>query len=405
MIKGGPCPTDVSTEKWIAKAKIKMMISAPFHGSVVSQTEFRERSNIQTAATDGTTIFYNADFVREQSLPKLCWLLAHEAEHIMMLHCFRMGKRDPTKWNYACDYSINSTTLESLVQQGVFERIEVALYDEKYVNWSSEKIYEAVPDSEVPEEQPGSHHVIAPGSDPADGEGSGGEEGVEGQPRKFLSEGDIKELEEQAKRKVLAAAETAKSMGSLPGEYSSLLDKIRHPTVDWKELLQRAVVGETPDDYTMRRPNRKLIQSGFYMPSILKQSVGNIYVWRDTSASMSDEDDRKVCSELRGIVEDVKPQAVYVIDCDTSVNSVKIFYPGDNLDSLERVGYGGTDPHVFFDWVEENAEEVQAIICLTDMCFDLDERKLPSIAPVTWVSTIDRDPNNGNFIYLPSGED
>jgi hypothetical protein len=39
------------------------------------------------------------------------------------------------------------------------------------------------------------------------------------------------------------------------------------------------------------------------------------------------------------------------------------------------------------------------------MCFHLDENKLPSIAPVTWVSTIDRDPNNGNFIYLPSGED
>ena len=324
----------------------------------------------------------------------------------MMLHAFRMGKRNPRKWNVACDYSINSTSLDSLVHEGVFEAIEGTLYDKKYVNWSSEKIYEAIPDSEVPEDDGSGDHVIAPGSDPDGREGEGGDNNdSQGKTRKFLSEDQIKELEEQAKRKVLSAAETAKSIGNLPGEYSSLLEKLRYPTVDWKELFHRAIVGSEPDDYTMRRPNRKMLQSGFYMPSILKQSVGNIYVWRDTSCSMSDEDDRKVVSELKGIIEDVKPKAVYVIDCDTAVNDVKIYYPGDNLDALERVGYGGTEPQAFFDWVEENGEEVQAIVCLTDMGFHLDENALPSQTEVTWVSVVDHDPGIGNFIYLPSGED
>ena len=400
------CPDNTLTSKWLAKGKIKMMLSAPFHGSVVSQTELIERNNLPTAATDGTVIFYNDSFIRSLTLPQLCWLLAHEAEHIMMLHAFRMGKRNPRKWNYACDFSINSTTLDSLVHEGVFEAIEGTLYDKKYVNWSSEKIYEAIPDSEVPEDDGSGDHVIAPGSDPDGREGEGGDNNdSQGKTRKFLSEDQIKELEEQAKRKVLSAAETAKSIGNLPGEYSSLLEKLRYPTVDWKELFHRAIVGSEPDDYTMRRPNRKMLQSGFYMPSILKQSVGNIYVWRDTSCSMSDADDRKVVSELKGIIEDVKPKAVYVIDCDTEVNDVKIYYPGDNLDALERVGYGGTEPQAFFDWVEENGEEVQAIVCLTDMGFHLDENALPSQTEVTWVSVVDHDPGIGNFIYLPSGED
>ena len=392
------CPEDTTTEKWIAKGKTKMNLSAPFHGSVCSQTEFIKNDRIPTAATNGTVIYYNEDFVRSLTLPQLCWLLAHEAEHMMMLHSFRMGKRNTKKWNYACDYSINSTTLEQLVCLGVFEAIEGTLHNPKYVNWSSEKIYNDIPDSEVPEDT--DNHVIAPGQDPS-GEGEGGEK--EGQGN-YLSEDQLKELEEQAKRKVLAAAETAKSMGKLPSEYSSLLEKLRQPKVNWKELLRRAVVGEIPDDYTMRRPNRKMINYGFYMPSVLKQSVGNIYVWRDSSGSMSDEDDRTVCSELKGIVEEVKPNCVYVVDCDTTVQEVREYPPGSELSSIGRTGYGGTDPQAFFDYVEKHGEEVQAIICLTDMGFCVDSLRLPTETPVTWVSVIDLDPGVGNFIYLPSGE-
>ena len=391
------CPVDMLTSKWIAKAKTKMMLTAPFHGSLISQTEFYERENIPTAATDGTNIYYNDQFVRSLSLPKLCWLLAHEAEHMMMLHSFRLGEREPKRWNFACDYSINSTTLEQLVCEGVFERIEQTLYDEKYVNWASEKIYEDIDPKDVPEDT--ECHVIAPSQD-----SSGGDEEGEGSG-KYLSEDQLKELEEQAKRKVLSAAETAKSIGKLPGEYSHLLDKLRHPKVNWKELLHRSVVGEVPEDYTMRRPNRKMIGYGFYMPSIQKNSVGNIYVWRDSSGSMSDEDDRAVCSELKGIIEEVKPNKVVVVDCDTRVSTVREYYPGDELNEIGRDGFGGTDPQAFFDYVEEHGEDVQAILCLTDMGFTVNANTLPSSVPVTWVSVIDSDPGVGNFIYIGDRRD
>ena len=401
MKVNNPCPPDVLTSKWLAKAKIKMMLAAPFHGAVVAQTELIENNELPTAATDGTVIYYNDTFVRELTLPKLCWPLAHEAEHIMMLHSFRMGKRNPLKWNYACDYSINTTTLENLVRQGVFERIEEALYEPKYDSWSSENIYADIPDEDVPEDT--DQHVIAPGSGSDGDQESSGEGGESDQPRKHLSEDQLKELEEQAKRKVLAAAETAKSMGKLPGEYSSLLDNLRNPKVNWKELLHRSVAGEVPENYTMRRPNRKMLGYGFYMPSVEKRSVGNIYVWRDSSGSMSDENDRTVCSELKGIIEEVQPNCVYVVDCDTQVTNVREYEKGSELTQIGRDGWGGTDPHAFFDYVNEHGVDVQAIICLTDMGFDLDHNRLPYDVPVTWVSVIDRDPGVGNFIYL-SGE-
>jgi len=381
------CPAEVSTEKWLAKAKVRMMLSAPFHGSLVSQTEFRQRDDMPTAATNGKDIFYNEPFVRSLTLPQLCWLLAHEADHMAMLHSFRMGNRNPRKWNYATDFTINTTTLERLCNEGVFERIEGALYDEKYDGWSAEKIYNDLKDEDIPEDT--DNHVIAPNED---GEGDGDS---------YMSEGELKELEEQAKRKILAAAETAKSMGKMPGEYSSLLDKIRNPRLDWKELFRRAVVGEIPDDFTYRRPNRKLINYGFYMPSVEKRSVGNIYVWRDTSGSVSDKENEVLCAELKGIIEDVKPNAVYVIDCDTEVKEVRTYKSGDTLDEIGRTGYGGTDPQPFFDYVEQHGEDVQAIVCLTDMGFYADNLSLPTNGEVTWVSTLQgKDPGFGNYIEI-----
>jgi len=381
------CPDNVSTDKWLAKAKVKMMLSAPFHGSIVSQSECIQRDDLPTGATDGKNIYYNESFVRSLRLPQLCWLLFHEADHIAMLHCFRMGKRNPMKWNYACDLSINTTTLAGLLQDGVLESIEETLYDEKYEGWASEKIYNDLDDDDVPKDT--DNHILSPGQD--------GDKGND----KFMSEGELKELEERSKRKILAAAETAKSMGKLPGEYSSVLDNIRNPKIDWKELFRRAVVGEVPDDFTYRRPNRKLINYGFYMPSVEKKSVGNIYVWRDTSGSVSDKENAAMCAELKGIVEDVKPKAVHVIDCDTKVSKVRTYGPGDSLDEIGRTGYGGTDPQPFFDYVEEKGEEVQAIVCLTDMYLDFDSLSVPTIGEVTWVSVSkDMDPGIGNYIEI-----
>ena len=395
MNRNQPKPAEVSVERWLSKAKTKMNLAAPFHGSVVAQSEFIEREDIPTAATDGTHIYYNAGFVSSLTLPKLCWLLAHEAEHIMMMHCFRMGKRYPKKWNFATDYSINSTSLEELVRAGVFERIEDTLYDEKYVNLSSEKIYDLMDDSEVPEDT--DCHVLSPG-DTGEGDGEGGD--GEGQG-KSLSEDQLKELEEQAKRKVLAAAETAKAQGKLPGEYSHLLEKLRQPKINWEDLLHRAVVGEIPEDYTYRKPNRKFINSGFYMPSILKRSVGNIYVWRDTSASMTQRELELVTGGLVSMILSVRPTKVVVIDCDYDVQSVREFTPDSDLSVLLKSdGGGGTSPDPFFDWVEENGEDVQAILCLTDMGFYVDKDKLPSSCDVTWISTMDSDPGVGNFIYV-----
>jgi len=387
------CPDNVTTEKWLAKAKVKMMLSAPFHGSIVSQSECIQRDDMPTAATDGKVIYYNEEFVRNLRLPQFCWLLAHEADHMAMLHAYRMGKRNPKKWNYSCDFTINESTLQSLCNEGVFEAIEGGLFNKKYKNWAAEKIYADLKDEDIPEDT--ECHVIAPG------EGSG--EDSEGD---YISDGELKELEEQAKRKILAAAETAKSMGKMPSAYSSLLDRIRNPRIDWKELFRRAVVGEVPDDFTYRRPNRKLINYGFYMPSIEKKSVGNIYVWRDTSGSVSNKENETMCAELKGIIEDVKPKSVHVIDCDTAVNEVRVYKPGDNLDEITRKGFGGTDPQPFFDYVEEHGEDVQAIVCLTDMYLDFNSLSVPTMTDVTWVSTSrDMDPGFGNYIEIEANHE
>jgi len=377
--KGASCPESVETSMWIAKARTKLMLKKPFHGSVALGSEMIEMNEIETMATDGKDIYYNDKFVRSLTLPQLAGIIAHECDHIVLLHVPRMGARNKNKWNFAADYTINET-IQSELEEGVMELPDGVLLNEKYFNWSAEKIYNDLKDSEIPEDTP--DHLI-PGK---------------GKP---LSQAEIKELEGQAIRRALAAAEVAKSQGKLPGQYSELCERHRECQIDWKELLPKAVIGDTPDDSTWRRPNRKFISAGFYMPSILKTGVGNIYVWRDVSGSVSTKEQSAFLGVLGDVVEDLKPSCVYDIECDTQVGKIREFYSGDSLDDLSKVGGGGgTDPNAFFKYVEEHGVDVQAVICLTDMGFYYPNLHDPGY-PVTWVSSMRaKEPPFGTFILM-----
>ena len=371
------CPEGVSTLMWIAKARTKLMLKKPFHGSVALGSEMIENSQIQTMATDGANIFYNDKFVRSLTLPEVAGVIAHECDHIVLLHVPRMGNRKPVKWNFATDYTINEG-IRSELEIGVMELPEGVLLNEKYVNWAAEKIYNDLKDEDVPEDA--EDHLIS---------------------GKDLSPSEIKEMEGKAIRRAIAAGETAKAQGKLPARYKDLVEACRDVQIDWKELLPRQMIGDTPDDSTWRRPNRKFISQGFYLPSVLRVGVGNIYIWRDTSGSVSKSEQSACLGVVANVVEDIKPSCVFDIESDMQIGKIREYYEGDSMEDLLEVGGGGgTDPNAFLKYVEEHGVDVQAIICLTDMEFNYARLHDPGY-DVTWVSTTRaKQPPFGTLIIM-----
>jgi hypothetical protein len=64
-------------------------------------------------ATDGVSLYYNPEFVDTLNSATLAGVLAHEVMHPALQHHVRRSRRDPKRWNEACDYAINPLLLDA----------------------------------------------------------------------------------------------------------------------------------------------------------------------------------------------------------------------------------------------------------------------------------------------------
>lgn len=117
-------------------------------------------TEVKTMATDGTHILWNPFFVLEElDSNEMIFVIAHELMHCILLHMSRVGSRVPYTWNLAGDYAINLLLDTGDDGSSIGDRPKSALFDHKYDNMSTEKIYELLPkqnnpDDNTPEPQP-----------------------------------------------------------------------------------------------------------------------------------------------------------------------------------------------------------------------------------------------------------
>ena len=84
-----------------------------FLSGILLQIPRIEDSTVKTIQTNGKTVKFNPDYIRERielangTMEFLQTTLEHEACHIKDKHCLRRGSRDPDTWNRACDYVVN----------------------------------------------------------------------------------------------------------------------------------------------------------------------------------------------------------------------------------------------------------------------------------------------------------
>jgi predicted metal-dependent peptidase len=322
-----------------------------------------------TAATDGRKFYYNSEFVNSLPLKQLEFLVGHEVLHAVYDHMGRRGNRDPKLWNIADDYCVNW----DLVEQRVGDKIPVALYDAKYKGMSAEEVYDDLYanadkiDIDELMKRLLDEHMDGDGDDEGDGEGDGDKPG-NGRPR--LSEAEKKEIRDEIKEAVLAAAQAA-GAGNLPGGVKRMIKDLTEPVMDWRELLQQQIESTVKSDYTWARPSRRSWHMDAVMPGMKPGEQIDVVIGIDTSGSITDNDLKIFLSEIKGIMESYDEYRIHVMGWDTQVHNTEVF-TSDNLEdisSFEPGGGGGTDPHCVWDWLKANEIEPKKLIMFTDFCF------------------------------------
>ena len=121
----------------IESLKRKMLVKYPFFGSVVASVDYKENKNIETAGTDGETIYYNPEFLEKLSVEEQTFIFAHEVCHIAFNHILRSEGKDPEIWNIATDGVIN----QFLKRDGL-KMVEGGVDIAEAINYDAEQLYE-----------------------------------------------------------------------------------------------------------------------------------------------------------------------------------------------------------------------------------------------------------------------
>lgn len=358
----------MSPEDRVKKAHIAIMQHKVFCGysGVLSCGKVKFDENIPTALTNGWDVTYSPKFIEEHlsTDPELRFVVLHEATHkaFRHLHVWRaLHEEDAHLANVAADYFVNLALEDADKGQGFVKMPKVGIQPEpKYRGWS---VYQIFNDLKQQQKSGKGKGQSEPGMDEHDWDGAQGDEAkdpAEAQRRADEIQRALRQGEMM--RKKLAG----KGAGADDGIFGDILA----PKVDWKKVL-RDFIQETcqgRDEATWRRPNRRYLSQDIYMPSMLGVTMTELVVGFDTSGSIFGGDDMtRFVSELKVIIEQVKPRKVHVIYWDTAVAGHQTFEDGQfAVQDLKVKGGGGTDGSVLFEYLRENRITPQAIVQFTD---------------------------------------
>ena len=90
--------------------KRQLLRKYPTFGTTITNLNYRivgQGHGVKTAATDGKTIYLNADFLTKLTPEEQLFILAHEVFHIALNHVAREKDKNHKVWNIATDAVIN----------------------------------------------------------------------------------------------------------------------------------------------------------------------------------------------------------------------------------------------------------------------------------------------------------
>jgi predicted metal-dependent peptidase len=309
-------------EEKFVKSRVKLLKKSPFFGTILLHTQYELTDAIETAATDGTTLLINEEWMCSQTEDNFNGVLLHETLHMALCHIERTKDlEDMMLANIAADIVVNG-----IIKDNKISLPKEALFDDDLKHLSVREIYSILKDKQDKDKNYISdkygdgkvNECLKPGEDgPAESKVS----------NKSKWENIIN------KAKTIAKMKQAGVKGSgMARIFKELLD----PTINWKDALYKYVTQSRAD---FEGYDRRFIHDGLYIDDVGGNKV-HIAAFVDTSGSVDEGLLQNFLSELFFAINSTRGTTGYLYYFDTEL------YPQGNIEDLDSppkpVGLGGT---------------------------------------------------------------
>ena len=352
---------------------------------------------IPTACTNGKDEMYGRDFIGTLNDAELRFVILHETRHKLYRHLVTwkwIWDESPQLANMAMDYVIN-LEIKDENRDGFAVMPECGLIDEKYRGMNTPQVYKALKED--------------PPEEPEEPEGPGGQKGFDThdwEGAEELTENEQRELAQDIDEAIRQGALLAGKMGT---GVDRKLEELLVPQIDWREVLREFISSTCAgNDYsTWRKPNRRFISAGLYLPSGISEKIEGVVVAADMSGSIGQREQSVIITEAKSCFDTVKPSWVRMLYWDTEVVGDEKYEHdelGKFVQTTKPVGGGGTDVECVPPYIAENNINPQAVIVITDGYLYGGWGKWS--CPVLWVVIDNKDahPPVGKCVHVTSEE-
>jgi predicted metal-dependent peptidase len=352
----------------LTTARIGLLLRHPFFGNLATRMKLIDATDwCNTLATDGRNFYYNNDFVNKLTPKQAEFGFAHEVLHNIFDHMGRRQDRDPMLSNIAADYAANQILKDERIGE-VPDWIKI-FQDNKYRGMSYEEIYADLEKDAIKIDISELGELL---DDHLDGEGEGegsgeGEDGKDGNGRPKLTAEEKKQIRDEIKEAMVAAAQSA-GAGKVPAGIARYIQVFTEPKMDWRQMLRMNIQSILKSNFSFSRPNRKSQHSGAILPGMLNEETIDVSVAIDMSGSISNKQANDFLSEVKGIMDEYKDFKLDLWCFDTEVYNYAKF-TGDSSDeimSYECKGGGGTDFEANWNFMKNEGIEPKRFIMFTD---------------------------------------
>ena len=324
--------------------------------------------DIPTACTDGVNVKYGTAFVDSLDDQCLRGLILHETLHKAFRHTTvwrHLYEKNPRLANMACDYVINLLIVDSDRMGNDVRLPEGGLIDEKYRGMDAGEVYKML---DKDQQEKGKSNGQG---DSGDDQGSQESEGFDEHDWEASDKLSEQEREGMAREVDQALRQGALLAGRLKGNVPRGVSELLEAKVNWREVLRDFVssFANEHDSSTWRRPNRRWVDQGVYMPSAVSETMGEMVVAIDTSGSIGQEELSQFLGEVMAICRDVNPERVHLLYWDTEVAQHETYEQGQYesmLQSTKPKGGGGTCVVCVPKYIKEKSLKPECVLVLTD---------------------------------------
>lgn len=311
----------------------RTLIYFPIFKILINNIHFIENNSMETACTNGNTIYYNSSFFQTLSKDEQVFIIAHELMHITLKHLSRLKERNIEIWNYATD-AVNN----QILKKNGLPLVEGVIDCPDALSFSAEEYYEMVKNRPDCEELMSKYRhdkeesIIAThehwneelAKDLTEGLSDINEHNITEINKKLIHDDNqeyTKDIQEQEP--------TKNNLGSV-GNTTSI--------INWKSFLQRKKKKVFSADYNLY--NGFFDEDGIYKYPYESIRRSNIEILIDTSASVDDDLVKAFLQECKNIFDDY---AIKVGCFDTNFYGFQEIQRKEDLDNFVIEGRGETD--------------------------------------------------------------